>query len=289
MPMTLRHRPTLAGVLLAVVATLAAVPATPSAAADTSSPSYGSIATTGVAYVGTYQGQCWTFVKKVVAEATGRVIGFDYRQGFFEAGAVEVTPEEARNGDVIQVADDSYTGPDADYPGLHTSIVLENLGDGRFDVVDSNSRWDGMVRLRPGYDPFGHAAAHGLEVHIYRIPETPDGPGPSGPPAPAPGGGAAAPESATVSADGDGLNLRESPDIGSAVIATLPDGTRVTVIGGPVSAGGRDWLEVASSRGTGWVAAQYLVRANGGSPATGVGAPAPLFPHRTFAPMLTMN
>ncbi|MFQ5382533.1 MAG: hypothetical protein ACE5EF_13070, partial [Dehalococcoidia bacterium] len=102
--------------------------------------------------LGTYQGECWPWVRQVVADSLGVRMGFDYRQGFFDAGAVEVHLAEAAPGDVIQLADDSYTNPDADYPGLHTAIIVSVEGPGTFEVIDSNSQWDGIVRTRSGYD-----------------------------------------------------------------------------------------------------------------------------------------
>lgn len=69
-----------------------------------------------VRYDGTWQGECWAFVKKVVREATGQEMGFDYRQGYFDAGATEVTVATAQPGDIIQIANDFNSGPNADYP-----------------------------------------------------------------------------------------------------------------------------------------------------------------------------
>lgn len=49
------------------------------------------------------------------------------------------------------------------------------------------------------------------------------------------------------------LNLRTGPGLGYSVITALPRGTRGTVLG---SASG--WYRISTSRGTGWVAAQYF-------------------------------
>ena len=214
----------------------------------------GPVATVAQRYLGTHGGQCWTFMQQVVFEATGRHVGFDYREGFFEAGAIEVTAREAANGDIIQIADDSNTSPSAGYSGLHTAIILENLGGGVFDAIDSNQSWDEMVRLRPGYDPFAAAARYGLQVHIYRIPG--GGPGESGSAMAAsviPGGNAA------VATDSGCLNLRTKPGIKGAKIACLANHTAVTVTGETVRADGLEWAPVSTPAGEGWVAARYLV------------------------------
>src|SRR5690348_7796343 len=146
MPMS-QHRLALAAILVAIVAALSmsARPHTVEAAPAAQNP----IVTTALSYDGTYQGECWVFVKKVVLEATGRQMGFDYRQGFFDAGAVEVSTAAAQPGDIIQIADDNDTSPDASYNGLHTAIILVNHGDGTFDVIDSNRDFDGVVHQRP--------------------------------------------------------------------------------------------------------------------------------------------
>lgn len=243
-------------VLLAMVASLiglmAILPSGASASAESESP----IVAAALRQVGTHGGQCWTFMREVVAEATGQQVGFDYRQGFFEAGAVEVSADEAIAGDIIQIASDANTSPSASYAGLHTAIVMENLGGGRFNAVDSNQNWDEMVQLRPNYDPFASAARYGLQVHIYRIP----------------GGGSGAVAATNVSwTTGDGavvqadpgcLNLRASAALDAERIACLPTGTAGSVLGGPAASDGFTWVKLQTSEGTGWVAALYLEQAS---------------------------
>ena len=283
------HRPALAGILLAFVVGLSLAAGSMDASAGTST-SYDPIARTALSYEGTYQGECWPFVRRVVLEATGKAIGFDYRLGFFEAGATEVSAADARSGDIIQIANDGNTAPDADYPGLHTSIVLDNLGNGLFNVIDSNWKWDGIVRQRPGYRPADMAAAQGLNYHIYRITGSPGSGGPgsastsSAPAAPAP---LKAGDLARVSADGDGLNFRTEPGLGGAKIGLLPDGSVVKVLGSPVTAGGRDWVQVQVNGLNGWVAAQYLVNISPSVPASSsTSGPQAVRPFRAFVPML---
>jgi len=221
------------------------------------------IAAAAMRHLNTHGGQCWTFMKQVVAEATGRQIGFDYRLGFFEAGAYEVSAAEAQEGDIIQIASDANTSPWASYPGLHTAIVLENLGGGRFNAIDSNQNWDEWVRLRPNYDPYAAAARYGLQVHIYRVPLG-SGSAPVSTPDPAPETSTAewaAGASAVVSAGtGDCLNLRTDAALGASRIDCLPTGTNVKVVSEAVAADGFVWVKVETPSGTGWVAANYLTK-----------------------------
>jgi uncharacterized protein YraI len=231
----------------------------------------GPIASTALKYLDTYGGQCFTFAKQVVAEATGATIGYDYRLGYFEAGAIEVSADEAQNGDIIQIASDANHGPWASYPGLHTAIILENLGGGRFNAIDSNQNWDEWVRLRPNYDPYAAAARYGLQVHIYRIPG--GGPGEANAPAVS-----APPVSSgdqyTVSTSGC-LNLRTDPSLSGSKVSCLPTGTAVTVTGDAVAADGYSWLPVSTGAGSGWVASQYLAKSGASAAAAPDPTPAP--------------
>lgn len=55
------------------------------------------------------------------------------------------------------------------------------------------------------------------------------------------------------------LNMRGGPGLSYGVIAQLPYGTTVQIVGDPKAGDGRTWLEVAArGRGQGWVAAEYL-------------------------------
>lgn len=239
-------------------------------------------------HIGTHGGQCWTFVRQVVQEAMGRSLGFDYRQGYFEAGAVEVTLEDAIPGDIIQIADDAHTDMSASYLGLHTAIVLENFGGGVFTVIDSNSQWDEMVRIRENYNPRASAGRYaGMNVRVYRfggegtIPESaartvePTSPAGVG-------------DTARVAAGGDCLNLRSGAGTGSQVVTCLPHGTQLRVISEPVVAGVLSWVQVETPDGlTGWVATTYLELVDAPAPATSAGDVAPLYPYRSVAPGLS--
>ena len=290
MPMS-QHRAALAAILVAVVAifALSVAPATAAPPAPTNP-----LVAAASAYDGTWQGECWAFVKKIVREATGQEMGFDYRQGYFDAGAIEVSAANARPGDLIQVAKDSDSGPNADYPGLHNSIIMANLGGGLFDIIDSNQNFDGVVHVRKNYSPSAAAARYGLDVHIYRIvagASARSGPGTAAAPpalaAPAPGQLLAVGEKARVYTPGDVLNLRAGAGRDASVTAKLAHGTAVTVLSGPTANSGLAWLKVSTPSGEGWVAAEFLTR---DTPVTSsAGSPAkPLLQYRSFIP-LTAN
>jgi hypothetical protein len=290
MPMS-PHRLALAGTLAAVIAVISVTAAFAASTGNQSASPTNPIAATALKYDGTWQGECWVFAKKVVFEATGREMGFDYRQGYLDAGAVEVSVAEAVAGDIIQIADDSNTKPDADYLGLHTFIVTENLGNGVFNGVDSNQKLDGVVHKRDAYDPAAMAARYSnLNYHIYRFP-VPGGVPASGNVASAPAHALVAGERAIVSADGVGLNLRSTPEIPAIdPIANrqtvIPDGTIVTVTSKtPVTANGIVWVYVSSPQGQGWVASQYLRTAV--TTAQSSGKSAPLMRYRSHIAFVT--
>jgi hypothetical protein len=287
MPMS-PHRPALAGILLAILAVLVFQSPTASAVGPNTTASTNPIAATALTYEGTFEGDCWPFVKQVVFEATGREIGFDYRQGFFDAGAVEVSLAEAQSGDIIQVANDANTSPTADYAGLHTSIIIRATGPGVFDVIDSNSQWDGMVRWRLAYDPTAAAGRYpGLAFHIYRI--SGSSPATTAPPlSPAVATRPLQPgDRATVKTPGDCLNLRVGPGTDQALIKCLPDRTVVTALSAPLASGGRQWIKVSTFAGEGWVAVEFLSAPSAGP--AGTGDTKPLLPYRAFVPAVAAN
>jgi uncharacterized protein YgiM (DUF1202 family) len=64
----------------------------------------------------------------------------------------------------------------------------------------------------------------------------------------------------------DGLNLRSAPGLSGPIIAALPAGMRVNLVGGPAEVDGYEWYEVASLDDLmqGWVAGSYLTAAPAG-------------------------
>jgi uncharacterized protein YraI len=74
-----------------------------------------------------------------------------------------------------------------------------------------------------------------------------------------------------VNTDGDGLNLRESPSTGAAILTGMPEGASVEVLETGISGDGLVWMNVAYDGMTGFAAADYLSVADDGSS----GGPAP--------------
>jgi hypothetical protein len=285
MPMS-QHRPALAAILVAFVAVLTAAAAIrPAAAAPAAEDTSGAIVNRAMKDLDTYQGECWQWMKLVILEATGTEIGFDYRYGFLDSGAVEVSVDAAGPGDVIQVALDSYTAPDADYDGLHTAIILANNGDGTFEAIDSNQNYDGVVHLRPGYDPAAAAARYGLDFHIYRLSGKPAAALPAVKTVPGPLVGG---DKARVNTPGDCLRLRDAPS--GAITHCLSHNSQVTVTGEPRLMDGIRWVPVQTAAGSGWMAESFLLKeVPDSAPAapSGTGTVKPVFQYRAFVTIAT--
>ncbi len=63
----------------------------------------------------------------------------------------------------------------------------------------------------------------------------------------------------TVQVIDGSLNVRAAPSTSAAIQNVMPDGTRLSVVGGPAQADGYTWYQVSSaSYGTGWSAASFL-------------------------------
>ena len=74
----------------------------------------------------------------------------------------------------------------------------------------------------------------------------------------------AAGDQAVISADGDGLNLRQTPALDGVILAfAVPDGTVVTARGAQYMADGICWEAVTHDGQPGWMAAEYLVPVGG--------------------------
>jgi hypothetical protein len=116
--------------------------------------------------LGSTGGQCKAFVQKVISEAGGS-LGTGYRQCYLDVGE-EIQSSEATRGDIIQLNKDS--DPENFYSGMHTAIVLENYGNGKFKVVDSNWNFNTTVRIHD-WTPSVTASNHNLQVHFYRLGE----------------------------------------------------------------------------------------------------------------------
>lgn len=70
--------------------------------------------------------------------------------------------------------------------------------------------------------------------------------------------GLAAGGSAVVTGTGGCLNVRTGAGLTNDVVACAPDGTSVTVTGGPSEADGFTWWQVETPLGDGWVAEEYI-------------------------------
>jgi len=198
-----------------------------------------------------YEGDCFPWVRRVIAEATGRAMGFGYRDGYLAGGAIEVSLDDVQPGDVVQIANDANNGPGVSYPGLHTAIVVARQANGLLEVIDSNSQWDGIVRLRPNYNPAATAAQYGITARAYRFGSTGSTPPPS------PEAGVTGP-TATISADGQCLRLRSQPSTSAVIVHCLPDGSVVSLLEGTVDADGHQWRYVQAGGDIGWLAETFL-------------------------------
>jgi uncharacterized protein YgiM (DUF1202 family) len=70
----------------------------------------------------------------------------------------------------------------------------------------------------------------------------------------------------------ENLNMRSGPGTANGVVTVLPAGTTGKVLEGPRTGSGYTWWKLETSRGTGWVVEDWLVKVDGGStppPATG--------------------
>jgi uncharacterized protein YraI len=61
-----------------------------------------------------------------------------------------------------------------------------------------------------------------------------------------------------VVAVAEGLNLRADHSLAAAVVALLPNGTRVAVVGGPVAVEGFEWWSIEANGQRGWCAGAFL-------------------------------
>lgn len=110
-------------------------------------------------------------------------------------------------------------------------------------------------QLRTGSGSQGWAAANWLVT-------TSGGTTPTDPP-PTSGGAFKAGDTVRVTED---LNMRSGPSTGNGVVTVLPSGTTGKVVGGPSNANGYTWWRIETSRGTGWVVQNWIVKQGGTTP-----------------------
>lgn len=123
---------------------------------------------------GAHGGQCKAFVNGIFNRVALRAgsdlrIGSSYYSDYVAAGGMRISAAMARPGDVIQL--NLPSDPDSFVTGMHTAIVLGNLGGGRFLVIDSNWRHDERV-LRHEWEPSKSATEMGLTVRFWRLGNT---------------------------------------------------------------------------------------------------------------------
>ncbi|MDZ7727221.1 MAG: SH3 domain-containing protein [Dehalococcoidia bacterium] len=268
--------PTRTALTLTALALLAVIAVQAPRPASAQSPESHPIVAAAMQRAGTYGGQCYTFVQDVVRDVTGRHIGMGYRQGFLSAGGIEIDPANARAGDVLQIANPNDTG--SYYPGMHTVIVIENLGNRTYKVVDSNWQWNERVAVHNWHRASAPATSSSTPIASLSMTAAPTfRPGP----VPAPPGRPELPRSSKPA-----MAPALSPAVASASVAALASatnildclsaGTAMTVLSGPTYADGYSWVQVELASGQrGWVASEFLESAP---------APAPSEPEPTAAP-----
>ncbi|MFC2146758.1 right-handed parallel beta-helix repeat-containing protein [Acidobacteriota bacterium] len=121
---------------------------------------------------GSVVGQCKEFVQQVIADLGGTLAaGYGRATYVDESGGIEVTGAQAIRGDIIQISHD--TDPEGNLSRVHTAIVLENNGDGTFDVVHSNWCIPATCETRSTLDnwnPTEWASEEpGFSAHYYRL------------------------------------------------------------------------------------------------------------------------
>lgn len=97
-----------------------------------------------------YPGQCKQTVNCVLSIASGGrqypVSGANHNEQFRIAGGIEQSSTGATKGDIIQIETSGM---------LHTAVIVNNLGNNRFTVVDSNWNYDTTVKVHDWTLPSG--------------------------------------------------------------------------------------------------------------------------------------
>lgn len=114
------------------------------------------VADCGLAELGTTRptgwdqpGECIKSVQRWVTEAGGHFGYGGVISGYTNSGAIQVSASEATKGDVVQWTN----GDDNDWSHPHTVCIVQNYGNGRYWIVQSN--WDspGLVSQNLNWDP----------------------------------------------------------------------------------------------------------------------------------------
>ena len=110
-------------------------------------------------------GQCIKWVQRWVAAAGGRLGGGGAVSSYRNAGAVEVSADQATRGDIFQISrGDSFEG------SPHTGVLMAGRGgDGSFHIVEGN--YDGQGRVREHRRALRIPAGHQLRFwRLGRVP-----------------------------------------------------------------------------------------------------------------------
>lgn len=83
-------------------------------------------------------GECIKSAQRWVAAAGGYFGGGGVVSGYVNSGATEVSIGSTVKGDIIQYANANSSYADSDWSYSHTVVVVANLGNGSFDIVQSN-------------------------------------------------------------------------------------------------------------------------------------------------------
>ncbi|SFH74277.1 hypothetical protein SAMN04489731_106124 [Amycolatopsis regifaucium] len=140
------------------------------------------VAGAGLAELGTSRptgwnqpGECVKSVQRWVAAAGGYFGGGGVISGYDNSGAQEVSLGSAVKGDVIQYT--NANGNDQDWSHAHTMVVITNHGNGRFDIVQSNSpAGSGLVTRADNMIP---TPAAGWVSRVWRFGTVHSGPVPN--------------------------------------------------------------------------------------------------------------
>mgnify|MGYP002336052447 CR=1 FL=1 len=81
-------------------------------------------------------GECVKSVQRWVSAADGTLNSGGPVSGYTSSGATEVPLSSAVKGDIVQYT--SNTNPNGWEDGVHTLVIVQNYGDGRFHIVQSN-------------------------------------------------------------------------------------------------------------------------------------------------------
>jgi hypothetical protein len=158
----------LLGLVLTLLTALALVGLSAGQASATNSFANASIADQGLSHLGQNGGTCKQFANNMVSAASGGTVNIadGYYASYSNSGGTLDSASAAVKGDIIQL--NNMSNPETYYNGMHTAIIVSNLGNNTFDVVDSNWGSYGTVKEH-NWNPYTTANQYGLTVNIWRL------------------------------------------------------------------------------------------------------------------------